>query len=569
MWTTHGFWILVTDNRVFDGPVTRHLAAHGDISVIHGFYDPAPYTFSNIVQRLHAARPGFRVLYYTWAGRKPLGGTTMGSVPTLAGMDGEQLSHLLLKNAEGQRIVVTINGRPFILLDPRIAEARTWLRKRVRKVAQDVGSDGVGLDSAIRTPRFLGSIVDPASFPPAFDLMLQGISETTPLTIFNGITPRPDQELLLAFAHGASIEFFGQNDRTNREPTFAANILPYLDAIGRHGDRLFLVFGRASRNPQAYTTYDEDWLWQRYLYCAYLLAAGPNTRWKQHAGFLASPNSGRAGGLDVYADALHDLGPSGGGYTTEAGCYRRAFERGLVLIVPAEATEPTTILIERPMFTPDGTRVFGKHTVAPGVGEVLLRRRPAPPRTLDLRFDPERDPLWRWSELREESGGWHLHLDETPEGKESEHDLALDLVRHRAPRGRLTLWYRTSDPSARIETVVEVDDTGRVKRFALVDSASEMTSDQAPRPAQFRAVAPAVSQFVRLPVVFGGTPMTADGRWHTLAINLEAACAASHRYEFRRAVFARLLGSMDIRRVSLGSRGGITGPGEKAKRSNR
>ena len=206
------------------------------------------------------------------------------------------------------------------------------------------------------------------------------------------------------------------------------------------------------------------------------------------------------------------------------------------------------------MFTPDGARVSGKVTVAPGEGYVLLRPRPAPPRTLIQRFDPGRNPLWRWSALREESGAWYLHLDETPDGEESEHDLALDLVRYRVPRGQVTLWHRTSDPSARIEVVVEVDDRDRALRFVLVDGSREIGSDQPRRPVQFRAVAPAISQFARLRVVGGGTPMIADGRWHTVVMDLDAACAASNRYAFRRAVFTRLLGSMDIKRVRLGSR---------------
>jgi hypothetical protein len=66
--------------------------------------------------------------------------------------------------------------------------------------------------------------------------------------------------------------------------------LRYFGPIGRHPGHVFLVCGRASRRPRPYTTYDEDWRWQRYLYCAHLLAAGNNTRWKHHAGFRAVPN---------------------------------------------------------------------------------------------------------------------------------------------------------------------------------------------------------------------------------------------------------------------------------------
>jgi hypothetical protein len=39
MSTQHGFWIAATDNRVFDGIVTRHLVAHGNIIAIHAFYE--------------------------------------------------------------------------------------------------------------------------------------------------------------------------------------------------------------------------------------------------------------------------------------------------------------------------------------------------------------------------------------------------------------------------------------------------------------------------------------------------------------------------------------------------
>lgn len=560
MSTQHGFWIGVKDNRVFDGVVTRHLSAHSDIIVINAFFDSDALPYSDIVNRLHSARRDMRVLFYTWAGRKPLDATMIGAVPTLDGMEDLPF---LLKDGNGELITVERDGTEFIFLDPRIARARAWLKRRVRKVARAVGSDGVGLDGCIRSPRFLNRVpggVD--EYPPAFDSMIRGISKTTPITIFNGLSPGDDQELLLAFAHGAAIEFFGLQDRSNRRPTFARDILRYFDAMGSHDDRTLLVFGRASRRPQDYTTYDEDWLWQRYLYCAYLVAAGPNARWKQHAGFLASPNGGRAGGLDVYSDGLHDLGSARGDFTVEGSCYRRAFEKGLVLVVPSEAPGPETVRINRTMFTLDGAVFSGQITVAPGEGQVLLHRRPTPPPALIRQFDPGLDPLWRWSELREESGAWYLHLDVPPAGEESEHDLAVDLVRYRAARGQMTLWYRTADAAARLEIVVEVDDRDRAMRFALVDGSLKIGSEQPRRAVQFRAVPPSISQYSRLRVVGGGAPMIADGQWHRLAVDLDEVCAASDRYEFRRAVFVRLLGSMDVRRLRLDDRGSSTQRGK-------
>jgi hypothetical protein len=440
-----------------------------------------------------------------------------------------------------------------------VPQAGAWLSDRVRTVANLVRSDGVALDGAIRSPWFLHLINNPDAeprYPEAFDSMIAAITERTPLTIFNNLSARSDQERLLEFAYGASIERFGLNDTISRPPTFDADILPYLEAIGGDSDRMFLVFGRASRNDEPYTTYDQDWQWQRYLYCAYLLAVGANTRWKQHAGFLTSPFGGRASGLEVYADALHDLGSSLGNYTVEDGCYRRAFERGLVLVVPSESRRPTTVLIGRPMYTPEGARL-SKLTIAPGEGHLLLQRLPARPRALSREFNPRTNPLWRWSALRQESSAWYLHLDTTSDGHVSEHDLALDLVRYRAPRGLATLWYRTTDPSAHVETVVEVDDTSNsseLARFALVDGALEIGRGNDPRQGQFRGVPPPASQFFRLPVIGGGTPMKSDGRWHTLVMDLDVACARSRRYLFRRALFTRLLGTLDIKRLRLDNR---------------
>jgi hypothetical protein len=374
MATQHGFWIDTTDNRVFDGIVIRHLIAHGDILAINAFYQspesyqPPAYSFADIVRRLKAASSAVRVLFYTWAGRKRTEADTIGAVPTLDGWE-IQRPDIRLMNNEGRVLTSGEDGPEFTFLDPRKSHARDWLSMRVRETANRIGSDGVALDGAIRSPDFLDLIETPdvePRYPEAFDFMIQDITARTPLTIFNNLSARPDQEHLLGYAHGASIERFGLNDLIARPPTFAADILPYLDAIGRHPDRTFLVYGRASRNEEPYTTYEEDWRWQRYLYCAYLLRAGANTRWKQHAGFLASPSGGRAGGLEVYSDALHDLGAALGDSRVDGGCYRRAFQRGLVLVVPSESQGPCSVLIEESMYTSEGARVFGNLIVTPG-----------------------------------------------------------------------------------------------------------------------------------------------------------------------------------------------------------
>jgi hypothetical protein len=74
MATQHGFWVSASDNRVFDGFVTRHhLIAHGDIVAINASYVSASYSFSfsNIVHRLKSAAHTVR-----WAVLDPGAGTS-------------------------------------------------------------------------------------------------------------------------------------------------------------------------------------------------------------------------------------------------------------------------------------------------------------------------------------------------------------------------------------------------------------------------------------------------------------------------------------------------------------
>jgi len=215
-------------------------------------------------------------------------------------------------------------------------------------------------------------------------------------------------------------------------------------------------------------------------------------------------------------------------------------------------------LIEESMFTPEGARAFGNVIVTPGEGKLLLWQRPESPRPLGRVFNPWSNPHWQSSALRRESSGWYLHLEDTTPTHECEHDLALDLVRYRVPRGVVTLRYRTTHPSAHAETVVEVDDIvendpSEKARFVLVDGSLDIGHrDPQPRKAQFRSgIVPPGSQFAQLPVIGGGTPLKPDGQWQSRVIDLNAACDRSGRYTFHRALFMRLVGSLDIKSLRL------------------
>ena len=64
-------------------------------------------------------------------------------------------------------------------------------------------------------------------------------------------------------------------------------------------------------------------------------------------------------------------------------------------------------------------------------------------------------------------------------------------------------------------------------------------------------------------MIGGGTGLRADGQWRSLIIDLRAACTNSgRRYRFRRAVFMRLIGSLDVHSFDLCTRAVPTPRGE-------
>ena len=109
--------------------------------------------------------------------------------------------------------------------------------------------------------------------------------------------------------------------------------------------------------------------------------------------------------------------------------------------------------------------------------------------------------------LREESSAPYLTSMRRQPAKAKRRSRARSWCSYREPRGQVTLWYRTSDPAARVEIVAESGrqgSKGSVVRFALVDSSLEIR-----RPAPTAGAIPSRGaryprSSARLPVIGGG-----------------------------------------------------------------
>jgi hypothetical protein len=325
-------------------------------------------------------------------------------------------------------------------------------------------------------------------------------------------------------------------------PPFESHILPYLEIIRATPSKVFLVFGRG---PWGYVDYVEDYLWQRYLYCAYLLAAGSHTLFKYHTSFQVTNLPGRSGGLDVYGDWGTDLGTPLGSYQQQGGLYLRHFTKALVLLIPHGGKRETYTLL-RPMFTPEGKQLEETVVIEPGQGLLLLAEPPKPPQPIRRNFEPPHPThtFWRWAEIRQELGGNHfLHVDRTPEGEEWEHDLMLEPVRTLAPKPSLRLRFRTNDTKAKLLLVAEVDDLQKRDRFVVVEvkhdtgAGQSLTVDKA---VFFRG---GTGRFTYVPA---GLSFPIDGDWHFVALRGDQLLSKTKRYIFRRWSHVRFIGTIDI-----------------------
>jgi hypothetical protein len=551
------FWIGTDLNGVFDEQTLRYIADRAGMVILNApLQGPSStYDYPTIVQRLHELRPGLPVLFYTWASRwhdgVRIGTTTLDGYPNLG--------PLLLHDAQG-KVIQQRNGK-LLFGDVRQEVYRNWLVERVQDMILKTGVDGVAVDVAVRTPTLmLASLCKRdvkfcADYAHGMDILLAALrTRLRPkIVLYNGLWSLApgmleDQQKLLDHADATAIEYFGMHTKQGIPP-FEEGILPYLKIIQANPDKTILVFGRG---PWRYTNYWEDYLWQRYLYCSYLLAAGPNTLFKYHASFQVLLLAGRSGGLDTYEDWQEDLGAALGPYHQDGGLYWRRFTKGLVLVAPHDGQGKSYSLTDT-MYTPEGERLEGTITIAAGQGLLLHAKAPEVEKPIWLDFESSQPPeaSWRWAEIRTEGGSGHfLHLDRTPKAQEWEHDLMLEPLRVLHPKPILRMRLRTTDPNAKLLFMLEVDDRDQKDTYIVIEGAPSAKHGQG------ITMGPGMSfrsnrgrgKATRVPAE---VTFRADGKWYPITIHGDQLLDGTKRYVFRRWGYMRIIGNVDIDDINM------------------
>jgi hypothetical protein len=313
--------------------------------------------------------------------------------------------------------------------------------------------------------------------------------------------------------------------------------------MSAHPDKMISVFGRA---PKTYSDYEEDYQWQRYLYAAYLLGAGPNTLFHYSASFQMPERGGRSGGVDSYADWGLELGPAMGAFHEVNGVYSRVFANGLVALVASDAA-PGNFNILRRMYSPEGRVMQGTVQIQPGRAIVLLDV--APRRDSSVRVNLATvGSSWRWASVAPEGHDDVLHLGRTPKQEVWEHDLLLDPIRSFHPKSILSLRVRFQEPGAMMQFVAEVDDASREHVYVVVQVRGKRTansSDSGPALWFRSAIRQPLFPYVE------ATLHPAIGEWTDITLDGQKLLADTHRYTFRRWSFVRGVGTMDLTRVTL------------------
>jgi hypothetical protein len=556
------FWLDVRDNHQLDDQVISFLTENAAVVVLrarsHGPVDR--YNLSAIVNRLHQTNPSLPVLLYTWVSRYLAG---RGS--------GAEIMGWLARKPKLQ--ILSLKDDPMSSFgDAMSPEYRRRAVDAITGALKQSGADGIAVDLAIRTPRFRPKplarrcTADPefcGQYAHGMDMLFAELSKALgkrPL-LYNGLwnfgKGMPNDQLkLIKHADAAIVEYFGMNP-LEKKHSFSKDILPYLKIMqGLGAEKQLFVFGRS---PLTYTDYQEDYLWQRYLYCAFLLAKQKNTLFKYHASFQVPAIAGRSGGLDVYADWQLDLGEPKGFYQVKKELYVRKFEKGLVVVAPDDG-RGGKLTLNTPLYTPEGKQLQGEIELNPGEGKLLLKkysnqgavRNAADAQSSDLLLNNWQDARVIENEGRNDS---YVRLSNVTKVLEGEHDLLLSPIRSLRMPDILNLQIRLQEPNARVLLVAEVDDPRHRANSVIIELA-------VPRKTPLKATGTAIlfrtstpkntrlwSNARNQPYILG--PALALGQWQNLKIEGHKLL---QQFQFKRWSHIRFVGAVDLMSASISSK---------------
>lgn len=537
------FWMGTNDNGIFDGQTLDFIADNASIVVLNAPLagsDGAP-SYAQVVSGLHARNSQLPVLLYFWATRV-YKGIRAGSVMAQNLSDSP---NLLLKNPKNG---IAMREARMSYGDVGSPVYSHWLIARLRKTLSITGADGAASDVAIREPFPQWCVTKPAfckRYADGVDALFTDLKKAIKpkFLIFNGLWNTQagqlaQQEPLLADTDGAAIEWFGR--RQNKPiPPFHVGILPYLNAIERHPDKRFLVFARGS---DGYTSYQADFAWQRYLYAAYLMAAGPNTSFRYLSTFQ-SQSTGRANMFTLYDDVTTKIGTPQGHYRVTGDLYSRKFSNGLALFVPVGG-ESTNYTLAGTLYRPDGSPVTGNIEVKPGSGWVLFNKRPSQ-KPFQLSFTGKAKAnftLPAANIVTSSNGDSFLQMKALPAVSAWQHDLLLDPVKTASAARAFKIRLRTKDPAAKVLVVAEVDDSTQqsVQAVAVLDAGACQAQPQKEMRISFRAQ----NTLLAYPHQCLSHFLNPDGEWHTYTLRTTGIFPQS--LQIRRWEYVRFVGAMGL-----------------------
>lgn len=431
---------------------------------------------------------------------------------------------------------------------------------------QSTGTDGLAIDLAFRTPnakpkhlalKCREEVGFCGRYAAGMDQLVANLKKELkgqPL-IYNGIwnfgadVPE-DQMRLLNYSDAAIVEYFGMNPR-REERSFERDILPYLSVMQDLPEgKSLLVFGRG---PWSYQGYHQDYLWQRYLYTSYLLAAGNNTHFKYHASFQVPTHAGRTGGLDTYSDWNIPLGAAEGTYKRDGDILYRKFENGIVLVAPEGSNGGDFELRER-LYSPEGVSYQGHISLDAGQALLLIDAESddGAEGSREVRIsDMASWPNVAWGGSEEAEARRFLRVDPLGSSRDAgKHDVMLEKQRSlNSVFSQLVVMARARDDAAMLLAVAEVDDPERDVNHVVVSSCingdHELTSGTMP---VFRSSTDRGKNPRHVPYL-DGPRFAAGGGWQE--ITFDSRVVEFEPYEFRGWRYMRIVGSMDVERISL------------------
>lgn len=540
------FWIGSKYNQVLDSGTTNFIGNHAGLVVLNvrPSSSRSKYDYSNIVKRIRASGLGPMVLMYTWATRD-YHSVRIGS-EVLSGYD--KLGPLIL-SAPDRRAMEKAHLIGFG--DVTKLEYRKWVAKKIVTALGATGTNGVLIDTAVRTPfNLLLPLCTGTNFCEAYAAGMDALFArlqtqlNSKILIYNGIWSKTakqfnDQTKLLKYSSGAAIEFFGRYQKSSQIPSFKEGILQYLNVIKSYPNKTFLVLGRG---PVGYENYRADYLWQRYLYCAFLMVERSNTYFHYNA-TMQIPSSGRAGALAWYRDWDVPLGKAEGPYKKVNGVYTRKFTNALALLLPRGAKLPVIYRLNGIWYTPTGQRVGNSIKLKPGDSVLLSRIRlsQVPP--------PDLSAIVRRSKHQGSEYSAYPQSDVITRAWQSDLMLDREHALH-APQCAI-LSVKTNDPLFRLVMVASIDDRlKRYERVAVVISGDARKDKVTLGPIVEYRIASG-ERAGEMPYISSTVNLKSDGKLHNVMICGHSLFGARSRFVFDQWRFLRVFGRVDIKAVYL------------------